>query len=292
MVDLQTHSIYSDGSYTPRQLVKEAAAIGLTAIALTDHDTVEGLPEFLESGREYHIEVVPGIELSAESDLPPGGQLHLLGLFIDYRQREFTDSLVFLRRQREIRAHRMVAKFQQLGIPLTLQEVEQESVHGTVGRLHVARLLVKKGVVSSIEEAFRTYLGKGKKAFVEKEKYGEEQAIALIKQAGGLAILAHPHLMYYTDFAEVRQKIMQLHRSGLEGFEVYCPEMPADLKDQLMALAREENFLISGGSDFHGENRSGVRLGTGRGNLNIPDEVFFTLSNYWKKMRNVREISN
>ena len=158
----------------------------------------------------------------------------------------------------------------------------EEAGEGSIGRPHVAKILVRRKVVKSIQEAFDIYLAKGKPAYMDKVKLGEEDAIGMIKNANGLAILAHPHLMNYNTFEETREKILTLKQMGLDGFEVYYPGMPNELSENLRKLASEHNFLVSGGSDFHGANKDDIAMGTGKGELAVPDDVYDTLRTAWE----------
>ena len=282
MIDLQMHSTFSDGSCTPTELVNEAKKLNLTAIALTDHDTIEGVPEFLEAGREMDLITVPGVEISVDTKLPNNGHMHILGLFIDPYSRKLKDTLDFLRTQRNLRAEKIINQLNKLNVSITLQELQKEAGEGSIGRPHVAKILVRKGVVSSLQEAFDIYLKKGAPAYVDKVKLGEVDAIRMIKDAGGLAILAHPHLMNYDSFAETRQKILDLRELGLDGFEVFYSGMPKEFSQALLELAEEYDFAISGGSDYHGTNKEDIAMGTGKSDLNIPDEIYYRLRERWE----------
>ncbi|RMI20799.1 MAG: PHP domain-containing protein, partial [Calditrichaeota bacterium] len=247
MIDLHMHSTYSDGSMTPEELFREAQARGLSAIALTDHDTVDGVPEFVELGKQYGIAAVPGVEISVDTKLPNHGHMHILGLFIDPASSKLKETLDYLRTQRNLRAEKIIRKLNELGIEVTLEELLEEAGEGSIGRPHVARILLKKGVVASIQEAFDRYLAKGKPAYMDKVKLEEADAIRLIHEGRGLAILAHPHLMRYDTFSEAREKILQLKDLGLDGFEVYYSGMPREYTEELLKLAEAHDFAISGG---------------------------------------------
>lgn len=283
MIDLHMHSTFSDGSCTPTELVKEAKQLNLTAIALTDHDTIEGVPEFLKAGQEMNVITVPGVEISVDTKLPNNGHMHILGLFIDPFSRKLKGTLDFLRTQRNLRAGKIINQLNKLQIPITLEELQDEAGEGSIGRPHVAKILVRKGVVASLQEAFDRYLKKGAPAYVDKVKLGEVDAIRMIKDAGGLAILAHPHLMNYDSFVETRQKILALKELGLDGFEVYYSGMPGEFSQALLELAEEYGFAISGGSDYHGTNKEGIAMGSGKSDLNIPDEIYYQLKDRWEK---------
>lgn len=282
MIDLHMHSNFSDGSMTPTELISKAKQIGLSAIALTDHDTIDGVPELMETGKKNDLTTVPGVEISIDTSLPNNGHLHMLGLFIDPYSKELKETLDYLRTQRNLRAEKIINKLNDLNIPVTMEELLEEAGEGSIGRPHVAKILVRKKVVQSIQEAFDIYLAKGKPAYMDKVKLGEKDAIGMIKNANGLAILAHPHLMNYDTFEETREKILTLQEMGLDGYEVHYPGMPVDFSGNLLKLARENNFLISGGSDFHGTNKDDIAMGTGKGELAVPDEVYHNLRAAWE----------
>ena len=285
MVDLHMHSNFSDGSDSPTQLVEKAKQLGLTAIALTDHDTIDGIPEFLEAGERLGIHTVPGVEISVDTKLPNNGHMHMLGLFIDPRGKKLKETLDYLRTQRNLRAEKIIRKLNELGVNITLEELLEEAGEGSIGRPHVAKILVRKGVVGSIQEAFDIYLAKGKPAYMDKVKLGEEDAIQMIHDAGGFAILAHPHLMNYPTFEEARERIMQLREIGLDGFEIYYSTMPEEYTRGLIELAKAEGFVVSGGSDYHGANKDNIEMGTGLGNLSVPDEIYWNLKEAHQRMQ-------
>jgi len=286
MIDLQLHSTASDGSFSPADLVFQAKEIGLTAIALTDHDTVSGVPEFMDAGRRAGIHVVPGVEISVDTPLPNHGHMHILGLFIDPQSAGLIDKLEYLQTERNRRADKILEKLHRLGLSVSREELLAEAGEGSIGRPHIARIMVRRNFVGTIADAFEKYLKKGGPAYVDKVKLGEEDAIALIKDAGGLAILAHPHLMNFDTFEGTREKILALREMGLDGFEVHYSGMPQEYSEKLLALASEYDLAVSGGSDFHGENKEGIHMGTGTGNLDIPDSVYFQLLNRWQNTRN------
>ncbi len=282
MIDLHMHSHFSDGSHSPTQLVQEARSLGLTAVALTDHDTIDGVPEFMEAGSRLGVTTVPGVEISVDTKLPNNGHMHMLGLFIDPGSRKLKSTLDYLREQRNRRAEKIIRKLNRLGVPVTLEELLEEAGEGSIGRPHVAKILVRKGVVTSIQEAFDVYLAKGKPAYMDKVKLNEVDAIRMIHEAGGLAILAHPHLMNYPTFRETRERILQLREIGLDGFEIYYSTMPAAFSRELIRLARELGCAASGGSDYHGANKDNIRMGSGLGDLAVPDEVYDRLKAFWE----------
>jgi predicted metal-dependent phosphoesterase TrpH len=287
MIDLQTHSIYSDGSLSPTELVVKAREVGLKAIALTDHDTVEGIAEFLAAGEKHHQVAVPGVELSAESSLPTNGHLHILGLFIDHQSQELQQSLAFLRRHRQERALNMIDKLNRIGFYITPEELQAVVGAGVAARPHIARIMLDKGYVKSMHQAFIDYLSKGAPGFVEKVKYSDQEVIRLINNNGGLSIAAHPHLMNYDTFEELAKKILELQEMGLDGVEVYYPGYSRNFILKLKKMAEESGLLLSGGSDFHGTFKDNIELGTGRGDLNVPNEVYDALKSAVSEPSNI-----
>jgi hypothetical protein len=274
MIDLHMHSTYSDGSQTPEQLILEAKTKGLRAIALTDHDTVDGIAEFVALGEQHGITTVPGVEISVDTKLPNNGHMHILGLLINPQATQLKETLNYLMKERNERAQQIINRLQALDIDITMEELLAEAGEGAIGRPHVAKILLRKGVVSSIQEAFDVYLAKGKPAYMDKKKLGEADAIRMIHEAGGLAIMAHAHLMHYDTFEETKAKLLELKELGLDGFEVYYSGMPSEFSRQLIELAEQHDFAISGGSDYHGANKPGIEMGTGKnGDLQVPDSV-------------------
>jgi predicted metal-dependent phosphoesterase TrpH len=250
-VDLHTHSTASDGSRAPGEVVRAARAAGLVAVALTDHDTLAGLPEARSTGAAIGLRVIAGVELSAvEVDL----ETHILGLHLSELS-ELEHRLVALREMRVNRAARIVEKLNQLGIAVTFESVLKESAGGAVGRPHVARALIAGGWVVDFREAFERYLGNAKPAFVAKDHLPLGDAISLIHRAAGAAILAHPgHLC-------TRERIAPLVALGLDGLEVLHPSHSWDDSQRLDALAAEFNLVRSGGSDWHGAPDGARALG-------------------------------
>lgn len=286
MIDLHTHSTFSDGSLTPEELVQEALRRNLSAIALTDHDTVTGIPHFLKACKKYQIKGIPGIEFSVDDELTDGGQIHLIGLFIDHNSPEINKYAQSMKQHRIERNVKIVKKLKQLRIKISTKDVEKESTDGVLGRAHIARVLIKKEVVASVQEAFDKLLGPGKPAFVPKPRFMAEEIISLIKNANGIAILAHPIYLNFKSTQELYEFIRNLADYGLDGVEIFYPNTPKKMVHRLLKIADKLNLLISGGSDYHGKIiRPEVNLGTGRGDLYIPDCLLEKMEEYRKKIK-------
>jgi predicted metal-dependent phosphoesterase TrpH len=255
VVDLHAHTTASDGQHSPSELVEQAASIGLAALAITDHDTTAGLAEGLRAGQRLGLEVVPGIELSAEPpDVPAGSrsQCHILGLFIDPRSPPLLDRLRSVIENRNRRNARIVERMRsELHWDVTLEEVERAAGGDVVARPHFARVLLDKGYVGSLQEAFDLYLGKGGRAYVERDRLTAEESIRLIHRAGGVAVLAHPSNLAMSA-ADAEQYVRTLQSLGLDGIEARYNLHSRDETARYLDLAARLGLVTSGGSDFHG----------------------------------------
>jgi hypothetical protein len=268
-IDLHTHSSASDGTLSPADLMKYAQAKGLEAIALTDHDTVEGLEEAIAAATSIGFEVVPGVEISAEY---PEATLHILGYYMDFRNTQFLKSLAVLQDARANRNPKIVRKLQQMGLNISYEEIQQEAGGGQVGRPHFAQVLLKKGYVKTPQEAFDRYLKKGAPAYEEKFRFPVKDAITMIVDAGGIPVLSHPFTLNCNG-RELESNIEAWKAYGLQGIEAYYSEHDALQTKIYLELTRRYGLVITGGSDFHGETVKGISLGTGKGNLNIPYSI-------------------
>jgi 3',5'-nucleoside bisphosphate phosphatase len=257
-IDLHTHSTASDGSFPPREVIRLARERGLRAIALTDHDTIDGLFEAMAAGEEFGIEVIPGVEISAEHSQ---GSMHILGYFLDYQSGLLARRLGVLKQARLDRNPQIIAKLNKLGIPLTLEQVAAISGGGQMGRPHIAQALYRSGQVRSLQEAFDKYLGNHGQAYVNKFRFPPDEAIAMIREARGVPVLAHPFTLGLAAADTLRPRLLELKRLGLAGLECYYPEHSPGQQAMYLALARELGLLITGGSDFHGANKPEVHLG-------------------------------
>jgi len=274
MIDLHVHTTASDGTLSPAATVQHARRRGVSAVAITDHDTVDGVAAALAAGADVGIDVVPGIEISAEHHL---GTLHVLGYYIGHDDTRFRERIAVLQRARNERNPRIVEKLRQLGISITLEQVEREAGTGQVGRPHFAKVLVRQGVVRTVGEAFTRYLKKGARAYVDKYRFPPHEAIRCIREAGGVAVLAHPAIIGRHSRAVLQNLVAELTACGLQGIEVYYPEHSPRQQQLYKGFARRFDLVETGGSDFHGTNVNGIEIGIGRGTLYVPDELLQTL---------------
>ena len=268
-VDLHLHTRYSDGSWTPVELCRAAAQRSLAAIAVTDHDTLDGMPEVLAAGQQFGVEVVPATEITCRVKTR---EVHLLGYFPGqtWQNPELQAVLNHAKRVREQRIGAMVAQLNQRGIALTTAEVLAGSTCGTVGRPHVALALQKRGVVQSVDEAFERFLKAGKPGYVERYRMEAAEALALIRRAGGVAVLAHPGL------SQADPAIQNLVQQGLAGLEIWhCRHTPVQT-ERYRALAHRFNLLVTGGSDCHGDLYGAALLGT----VPVPYECVTAIHRY------------
>ena len=255
-VDLHSHTTASDGTLTPRELVREAARRGVRVLAVTDHDSTEGLAEALdEAARCRPLEIVPGIEINCDVD---GGEIHILGYSMDYEIPWFQAFCREQREERRARVHRMAERLAALGMPIDPAEVFALVREGSAGRPHVAQVMVRRGYVKSVREAFDRYLGAGKPGHVPRKKLSPENAVRLLRRAGGVPVLAHPGL------AARDERIPALVAAGLMGIECYYNEHSAAQTGAYVQMCRDRGLVATGGSDFHGATVRAARLGTPR----------------------------
>lgn len=247
--DLHIHTTASDGADSPQEVIMAAVAHGLKGMAITDHDTMDGLAaarDFIASNR-IQIEFIPGIELNTDYG---EDEVHILGYYMGYEQKSMEARLTEIRQARYDRAEKMVDRLQQLGVDLEMEQVRAWAQGELIGRPHIARALRQKGWVATEEEAFARYIGRGQPAYVPRYKFTPQEAIGLVKEAGGISVLAHPGLI------QDKQKISEVIRMGIEGLEVYYPEHDLQQIHGFKALAVSHSLLITGGSDYHGADSS------------------------------------
>jgi len=258
--DLHLHTDFSDGTSTPRELILEAAKAGLSAISITDHDTVDAVSFSIEFAQGYNIEVIPGVELSTEYQ---GLEVHILGYLVDHGNQMLQEKLAFLRNSRIERIYKMVEQLRKVGLKLGAQDIFNFSRGSTIGRMHVAQAMVKNGLVASTREAFQKYIGNKRPGYVLGFKLSPAEAIKLIKDTGGIPVLAHPYSLNND------MLIPELVKCGLMGLEVYYPEHSQSMINFYSDLSVKFNLLVTGGSDFHGGVKPEVKMGV----MKIPYEL-------------------
>ncbi len=280
MIDLHLHSTASDGTCSPSELLSLAVNLNLSAISITDHDTIAGVIAVREEGIPDNIEFLNGVEISAAS--PPlfilKGSFHILGYGINLDNIVLNSTLKTLQNARKNRNPQIIERLNDLGFNITLEEVKEYVGDGQLGRPHIARLMVKKGFSASINEAFDNYLGKGESAYVDKYRVECEDAIRIIKEAGGIAVLAHPFLVEIknTD-KDIRDLISDMKNMGLDGLEVFYPEHSKKDTAKYEEMAKDLSLVITGGTDFHGNLKPSIQMGIGSGNLKIPDRIYYDI---------------
>ncbi len=246
-IDLHLHSNASDGHYSPGDLVALAARSGLTVIALTDHDSTEGIAAALDAARNFpNLQVIPGVEIGTDV---PHGEVHILGYYIDYKNGDLEQTLAKLRDSRQMRATRMIAKLYNLGVDIEWKRVQELAGTGSVGRPHIAQAMLEKRYITTFKEAFDRYIGRDGPAYVEREKMTPEEAVELVVRAHGLAVLAHPFTT-----PNLEELLRRLTAVGLVGIEAYYARASPEEVGRMKRLARDFKLIATGGSDFHGLN--------------------------------------
>ena len=267
-IDLHTHSTCSDGSFTPKELIKHADEIGLYAIALTDHDNIDGLYEAMEEAKKSDVKFIPGIELSCDFQ----SELHIVGLNIDINNKYLNEKCDKFKKDRITRNEHTIKRLNDVGLDITLEEAFKYCPGTALGRAHIAKVLVDKGYADSVKDAFKKYLGKGKPGYSNELRISSYEAIDIIKKAGGVSILAHCHYLGLSD-DEFVAFVKDLKDHGLDGLEGYYTEYTEEQSSFYIETAKKLGLKISGGTDFHGTMKPTINLGTGFGNLKIPKEI-------------------
>jgi predicted metal-dependent phosphoesterase TrpH len=277
-IDLHTHSTMSDGSMTPVEVVRHAKAQGLAAIALTDHDSIDGVREAMAEGERIGIEVVPAIEFSVKAKT----EMHILGYYIDINNPELLEQLEMIKKVRKQRTAETCQKLNDLGFAVTVEEALAIAPAGIVGRAHFAKLLADKGYTASVKEGFELYLNNGKPAYSSTQFLSRIDAVKLIKEAGGLSFVAHLNQCRFTDDYMIKI-LAQLEWNGLDGIEGYYTEYTPELQEKYQGMAKLLGLAISGGTDFHAEMKPHIQIGKGLGNLKIPTSVLENIKALRKK---------
>lgn len=276
-IDLHIHSTASDGTLSPPQLVAMAVELGLGAIAITDHDSIAGSREALLEGIPDSLGFLTGVEISAEPppSYPGSGSIHILGYGIRLDDPELNRALEKLQDARKDRNPLIVARLNQLGVPITLKEVEQEAGEGgQPGRPHIAKVMIRKGIATDIDDAFDRYLGNGRPAYIDKFRVDFAAAIQLINAAGGTPVLAHPCLLELESDDQLDELLREMVSMGLKGLEVHFTDHSAEQTRCYAELARRYDLLMTGGTDFHGSTHPGTRMGVGKGDLVVPYALY------------------
>jgi predicted metal-dependent phosphoesterase TrpH len=262
-IDLHIHTNFSDGRYSPAEIVKQSAACGLTLIAITDHDTVAGITPALEAAWAFpRLKVIPGVEISTETKR---GETHILGYFINYTDQNLQAILERMRNSRLYRAQSMVAKLRNLGVNIDWERVQEIAGKGAVGRPHIAQAMLEKEYITSFQEAFSKYIGRDGPAYAEREKITPVEAVHLIIKAKGIPVLAHPATVYNPEVT-----VVELKEIGLAGIETFYKDYTTEEINELVAMARKYDLITTGGSDYHGvDAATEVALGS----LFVPDLV-------------------
>lgn len=275
IVDLHVHSTASDGTYTPTELIAEAKRAGLSALALTDHDTTAGIKEAMSAAEKENMELIPGIELSTDYK---GKEVHIVGLYIDVENKELIEQTAAFRKCRDSRNEEIIAALQKEGFTITMEALKAENPDCVITRANIARFLYNHGMIKSVQEAFDKYIGDGCRCYVNRFKISPTDAVRLIKQAGGIAVLAHP-LLYHMSTVNLQKLIEELKEAGLDAIEAIYSTYSTGEEQLMKRTAKENGLLISGGSDFHGSNKPRIRLAVGYGHLYIPYSVLEELKN-------------
>lgn len=262
-VDLHVHTSASDGKFSPEDVIRKSAALGLGVIAICDHDTTSGIAPALKAARAWpQLRVIPGVEVSTQTS---GSETHILGYFVDLAHPEFKATLASLRDSRRGRARAMIAKLKALGIHVSWQRVQEIAGGGSIGRPHIAQTMLENGYITSFKEAFTRYIGLDGPAYVGRHKITPVEAVALIIKANGLPVLAHP-----TTVKDPEAMIAELKAAGLVGIEVYYNGYSDDERDSLARLADRYNLIATGGSDYHGIDDNAETM---LGDANVPEEA-------------------
>lgn len=289
IIDLHTHSYFSDGTYSPEELILLAKEQGLCALALTDHDTIEGIEQYMIAGKEHGIETIPGIELAAQWGRFHQPELHIVGLGFDPKATIWAEQMDSFVQNRTIRNIKMAEQLTEIGLPITLEEVAENAGGEIVTRAHFASVLLKKGYIRTRDEAFSKYLSQGRPGYVSKILPTPASCIQTIHSAGGISILAHPTL-YNLAQDQLDALCEELLPLGLDGIECFYSTFTPSQRKNMMKLANKHHLYPSGGSDFHGKNKPLIRLGSGRGNLSIPYSLWENMQPRIKALKGNRSL--
>lgn len=265
MVDMHVHSSASDGTFSPSALLAEAKKAGLCAMALTDHDTMDGIAEAVAASKELGIELVPGVEFSTEYK---DCEIHVLGYYLSEEYPRLRAKLEEFRDFRSTRNERMVERLREEGFSITMEDLKKRAPDSVLTRAHIARFLCETGQVPDIKTVFSEYIGEHCRCYIERPKISPVEAVILIREAGGLAVLAHP-VLYDLSEADLKQMIQEMKDAGMCGIEAVYSENSKEDESYFRQMADSYGLLVTGGSDFHGTNKPDIKLGIGKGDLTI-----------------------
>jgi len=288
VIDLHIHSTFSDGSYTPMEILEMALNTKLDAVSITDHDTIDGVKDILEKRDFSKVDFVTGVEISAKADsnFSEIASVHILGYGFSIYNKELKSALKKLKKARASRNPLIIKKLCALGFDITLKEIEKKCGHKNIGRPHIAQTMVEKQFVPSFNYAFDKFLTKGKPAYVNKFKFSCKETIKLIINAGGIPVLAHPGLLEIKKKESNQKFIDELIKMGIRGIEVYHTDHTKEQTDLFLNIAQEKNLIVTGGSDFHGKFKQNVKMGHGNGNLYVDYDLYKKLIS---KLENFRQ---
>lgn len=282
MIDLHLHTTASDGEYNPKDVIKLAKENGVDTVAIADHDTVAGLEEAIEEGKKIGVEVISAVELNANVEK---GKMHILGYYMDYKDAEFVKAMEFLRKDREDRNNEFIDEFHKQNVNITLEQVKKYAIGSIIAKPHFARALYDNGYIKDIEEAYTNYFNVPPMKNIKRQSITPKQAIELIKNAGGIAVIAHPVTLKLDD-NELDEKIKELKRYGLDGMECYNNIHTKEDIAKLKEIANKNNMLITAGSDFHGPiTTPGVIIGRGK-----DDNIIADIPDMLEKMKNKKVV--
>ena len=275
-IDLHIHSTASDGSLTPSEILRQAQKLGLAAIAITDHDSLEGSKAAIRTSIPASLKFLTGVEISAAYPpfLPGSGSFHILGYRIHLDDTILNQTLDRLRQARKNRNPQILKRLDNIGFPLSIEEVQQVAGQGQIGRPHIAQAMMHKGFVQSIDEAFDKFLGNNKPAYVDKYRISCAEAIRIILGANGIPVLAHPGLLNIKTKADLDGLIVNLKAIGIKGIEAYYPQHTREKIKEYTEIAERHNLLVTGGTDFHGDIMPKIKMGSGNGTMHIPYKLY------------------
>ena len=284
MIDLHAHTTFSDGEYTPEELIDIAIKNNITALAITDHDTVDGVKSALKYAENKNILIVPGIEFDTNYE---AGQMHILGLFLDYKNKNLNEKLDFVREEREIRNKKFIKIFNDMGFSITEEELKAITPGRVIGKPHFARVFINKGYIKNKDEMFDDYFNKLPELKIRKVTYDPKTVISLIKESSGLAILAHPQSLKLGN-DELYEKLKELKSYGLDGMECYHSRQTLEQMKDFRKMADELNLLVSKGSDYHGPIvKPGIELGRGIENNIVNNEEDYIIEKLVKVKKQI-----